>query len=174
MVILHLLAGRNRKAYTTGTTKTGNLNGMLHVLHDFGKLVYLAVSRLLDHEAGRIFFIALAGAAGTLARYWMSGGVNKACGIGFPWGTVSVNLAGCFFFGLVWTLSTDRALISPAVRTILLIGFMGGLTTFSSLAGDTMGLLREAQYLRAFANIALQNTAGLALLWLGIVTGRVL
>ncbi len=130
--------------------------------------------RLLDHESGKVLLIALAGAAGTLARYWISGGVNRAAGIGFPWGTVTVNLLGCFLFGLVWIMAEERALIGPAARTVILIGFMGGLTTFSSLAGDTMGLLRDAQYLRAFGNVALQNIAGLALLWLGIVTGRAL
>lgn len=129
--------------------------------------------RLLDHESGKILLIALAGAAGTLARYWISGFVNRQTAA-FPWGTITVNLLGCFLFGLVWILAEERALIGPAARTVILIGFMGGLTTFSSLAGDTMGLLRDAQYLRAFANVALQNTAGLALLWLGIITGRAL
>ena len=127
--------------------------------------------RLLDHESGKILLIALAGAAGTLARYWISGFVNRST-VAFPWGTITVNLLGCFLFGLVWVMAEERSLLSPVARTVILIGFMGGLTTFSSLAGDTMGLLRDAQYLRAFANVALQNTAGLALLWLGIVTGR--
>ena len=120
--------------------------------------------RIFDHHWTVVVCIGLAGAAGTLLRYWLSGNVNKACGIGFPWGTVSV----------IWILAEERSLLEPVTRTVILIGFMGGLTTFSSLAGDTMGLLREAQYLRAFANVALQNLAGLALLWLGIVTGRLL
>jgi len=130
--------------------------------------------RIFDHHWTVVLGIGLAGAIGTLSRYWLSGNVNKTCGIGFPWGTVSVNLLGCFLFGLIWILAEERSLIGPAARTVILIGFMGGLTTFSSLAGDTMGLLREAQYLRAFANVAMQNIAGLTLLWLGIVTGRLL
>ena len=130
--------------------------------------------RIFDTELGKVLGIALAGGAGTLARYWISGGVNRACGISFPWGTVSVNLLGCFLFGLIWALAEERALLSANTRLVLLIGVMGGLTTFSSLAGDTMGLLRDAQYLRAFANVALQNISGLALVWLGIVTARVL
>ena len=128
--------------------------------------------RILDTEAGKLLCLALAGAAGTLARYWLSGGVNRAAGIGFPWGTVTVNLLGCFLFGLILTLSEERAVLSANTRLILLVGFMGALTTFSSFAGDTLGLLRNSQYLYAFANITLQNIAGLTLLWLGIVAGR--
>ena len=128
--------------------------------------------RILDSELGKLLCLALAGAIGTLARYWISGGVNRAAGIGFPWGTVAVNLIGCFLFGLIWSLAEERAVLSANARLILLVGFMGALTTFSSFAGDTMGLLRDSQYLTAFANITLQNIAGLTLLWLGIVTGR--
>ena len=98
--------------------------------------------------------------------------IASAAGIGFPWGTVTVNLLGCFLFGLILTLSEERAVLSANTRLILLVGFMGALTTFSSFAGDTLGLLRNSQYLYAFANITLQNIAGLTLLWLGIVAGR--
>lgn len=124
----------------------------------------------------KILLIAIAGAIGTLARYFLSGLVQGAAAgaykAGFPWGTYAVNMAGCFLFGLVWPLAEERLLISPLTRTVLLVGFMGAFTTFSSYIFDTRELIRDSQILLAFGNIALQNITGLAFLMIGVYVAR--
>lgn len=116
--------------------------------------------------------IALAGAVGTLARFGLATAVGRATGIGFPWGTFVVNLAGCFLFGLVWALAAERGILGEPWRAVLLIGFMGAFTTFSTFGYETYALLRDGEWLRAAANAAGQMLGGLACLGLGIAAGR--
>ncbi|MBI3811742.1 MAG: fluoride efflux transporter CrcB [Nitrospirae bacterium] len=122
----------------------------------------------------KLIWIGLAGALGTFARYGLSGVVQRACGASFPCGTLAVNILGCFLFGLVWSLAEDRLLIRGEVRTVILIGFMGAFTTFSSFAFETAQLLRDAQWASAATNIAAQNVLGIVGLFLGLMAGRLL
>ena len=122
----------------------------------------------------KILLIALAGAAGTLARYWLGGLVQRSSGSTFPWGTFTVNMLGCFLFGLVWSLAEERMAISAGARMVILVGFMGALTTFSSFVFETGTLLRDSQWALAFGNIALENVTGMVLLFLGFAAGRLL
>ncbi len=122
----------------------------------------------------KLILIAVLGAAGTLARYGLSGWVQRAAGGGFPWGTLVVNIAGCFLFGLVWAVSEGRLAIRPEYRTIVLVGFMGAFTTFSTFAFETTQLLREAQWWAAFFNVAAQNLSGILFLFLGLAIGKAL
>ena len=119
----------------------------------------------------KVILIALAGAAGTLARYWLSSFVQQQAG-NFPWGTFAVNMIGSFLFGIVWTLTEERMVISADTRLIILTGFMGAFTTFSTFMFDTSNLMRQSQWLLAFGNIALQLIAGLAGMFLGFAIGR--
>ena len=122
----------------------------------------------------RLLLIASAGAVGTLARYGLSGLVQRIAGPAFPWGTVTVNLSGCFLFGLVWIYFTEKVSLSGDLRTIVLVGFMGAFTTFSTFVFETGGMLQGGQWLAAAANLTLQNLLGLAALFLGSVLGRAL
>ncbi|HXI10177.1 MAG TPA: fluoride efflux transporter CrcB [Thermodesulfobacteriota bacterium] len=122
----------------------------------------------------KILLIALAGAAGTLARYWIGGLVQRSSGSSFPWGTFTVNMLGCFLFGLVWSLAEERMVISAEARVVILVGFMGALTTFSSFVFETGTLMRDSQWALAFGNIALENVTGLVILFLGFAAGRLL
>lgn len=122
----------------------------------------------------KIFWIALAGAGGTLMRYWMGGLVQRLWGGTFPWGTFAVNMTGCFLFGLVWTLAEERLVISGETRAVILVGFMGAFTTFSSFIFETGSLLRDGQWAFALGNAALQNLTGLVLFFLGVALGRIL
>ncbi len=120
-----------------------------------------------------LFGIALAGATGTLARYGLSTVVGRRLAdTGFPWGTVTVNILGCYLFGLVWSLAENRAWIGAEARIILLVGFMGGFTTFSSFGYETYALFRDAEWSRGLANILLQNSCGILFLWLGVLSVR--
>lgn len=122
----------------------------------------------------KVLLIALAGAVGTTCRFGIMGLVRAATGKTFLWGTLTANMLGCFLAGLVWALAEDSLHISDETRTIILVGFMGALTTFSAYVLDSTHLLRDTQYIYAFGNLALQNTLGLALLFGGIFLGRAL
>lgn len=122
----------------------------------------------------KIISLALAGALGTLARFGLSGLVQKFGGSSFPWGTAIVNLSGCLAAGLLWTLFENRWAVSGQTRTIVLIGFMGAFTTFSTLVVETGEMIRASQWLWAAGNIAIHNGLGLAALYVGISLGRAL
>lgn len=119
-----------------------------------------------------IALIAVAGALGALARWGLSGVVQRGAGDAFPWGTFAVNVVGCFLFGLVWTAATERDLFSPAARTILLTGFLGAFTTFSTFAFETDRLLIEGRPVAALANVAGHVVLGLVAVGVGFWAGR--
>jgi CrcB protein len=119
-----------------------------------------------------IGLLAVAGALGTLFRYALGGAVQRLIGSDFPWGTLAVNALGCFLFGVVWTMAEERMVISGQTRFILLTGFMGAFTTFSTYAFETSGFLRDSQWLLAAGNLLGQNALGLACVFLGFVAGR--
>ncbi len=122
----------------------------------------------------KILWLAIAGVIGTLSRYWLGGIVQRAYGGAFPWGTFAVNMTGCFLFGMVWAAAEDRMLIGAELRAILLVGFMGAFTTFSSFIFETGQLIRDSQWALVAGNIMLQNLTGLVMFFLGIYAGRLL
>ena len=122
----------------------------------------------------KTIFIAVAGLLGTLARYWLSGVVARQYGETFPWGTMVVNLVGCFLAGAVFYLADERFLLSPTLRTIILIGFLGGLTTFSSYGLQTFTLVRDGELAIAMLNVVASNVLGLLMVWTGYVVCRAL
>jgi fluoride exporter len=101
----------------------------------------------------RVFLIGLAGAFGTLTRYGIGLWAGKALGTGFPYGTLLVNLLGCFLITAISYLALATTLVSPTLRLTLTTGFMGGLTTYSSFDLETTNLLRERAWLTAAANV---------------------
>lgn len=115
-----------------------------------------------------LLYIGLGGAAGSILRYVLGGAVQRAMHAGFPYGTLFVNIAGCFVIGVLVRLFMNAE--PPAsLRALLVVGFCGGFTTFSSFTSETMGLLESGAYLRAclyvLASIALclaATGAGLA------------
>lgn len=123
----------------------------------------------------KLLLLAAAGGAGTLARYGLHAATHRwlapPTAGNFPWGTVAVNALGCLLFGLVFGLTETRAHLPPATRLILLTGFMGAFTTFSTFAHDTAHLARGGAVGLAMANLALQNLAGLTLAAVGFVLG---
>ena len=120
----------------------------------------------------KMAFIALAGALGTLTRYSFAEIVHRLGGASFPWGTVFVNLTGCFLAGLLWALFEHRWPVTGETRTIVLFGFMGAFTTFSALILETGELLRAAEWVHAAGNIVMQNGLGFAALFAGMALGR--
>jgi len=120
----------------------------------------------------KILMLAVAGTLGTLARYWLSGAVYGILGREFPWGTAAVNLLGCLLFGLVWVMADERQLLGSEMRLVILVGFMGAFTTFSSLIFETGELMRGAQWAYAAMNLVGQNILGFVAFAIGATIGR--
>ena len=116
----------------------------------------------------KIVLIALFGAVGTLARYGLQGVIQGRAGGTFPYGTLAVNLTGCFFLGLIAQLTMNRLIISPDWRMAIAVGFFGGYTTFSSFGWETAKMMEESEWLRASAYVGASVMAGLVLTAAGI------
>ncbi len=117
-------------------------------------------------------FIAGFGAIGCLARFYLSGMVYDLLGRSFPYGTFAVNIIGAFLIGYLMELAIRSTLIPGHVRAGLTIGFLGGLTTFSTFSYETFRLLEEGEFLVAATNVLASVLACLFFTWAGIVAAR--
>lgn len=120
----------------------------------------------------RVIWLSAAGALGTLARYGLSGLVQRVTGSLFPWGTLAVNGIGSFLFGLVWVLAAERMVVSGEARLVILTGFMGAFTTFSTFSAETGQMLLRAQWAAGMANLFGSLILGLLCFFLGLFLGR--
>ena len=116
----------------------------------------------------RLFLIAAFGAVGTLARYGLQGVVQIKTGSTFPYGTLLINLTGCFFLGLIGQLLLNRLIVPPEWRMAIAVGFFGGYTTFSSFGWETAKMLESGEWLRATTYVATSVVLGLLLSVAGI------
>jgi len=116
----------------------------------------------------KLTLIAIFGAIGTLARYGLQGVVQFRAGGTFPYGTLLVNLTGCFFLGLIGQFTMNRLVIPPDWRMAIAVGFFGGYTTFSSFGWETAKMLEAGEWLRAGTYVAASVVAGLFLSIAGI------
>lgn len=115
----------------------------------------------------KFFYLAVGGAMGAVLRYLLSGVVSKAFDGAFPWGTLVVNLVGCFFIGFFWQVFAE-VIVPSTFRAFLLIGVLGALTTFSTFSLETMLLLMGGELKLGLANILLSTVFGLILVFLGM------
>jgi CrcB protein len=120
----------------------------------------------------RVLLIGLAGALGTLSRYGIGLWAGKTLGAGFPYGTLIVNVVGCFLIALVYHVALATTLLSPTLRLTLTTGFMGGLTTYSSFNYETTTLLRDRAWATGLANIALTLVACFVAGLLGLMAAQ--
>jgi fluoride exporter len=118
-----------------------------------------------------LLLVALGGALGSAARYALSAFVLRASGTLFPLGTFAVNLLGCIAFGVIAGATEQRVAFTPAAKTFLLVGILGGFTTFSSYAFESFALVRNGQLLPAAVNIVGQVVMGLAGVAIGFALG---
>lgn len=110
--------------------------------------------------------VAGGGALGSVARFATSLAVSAWVGTGFPWGTFTANLLGCFVMGLLAAILAGRS-DNVQLRAFLLTGFLGGYTTFSSFANETLELARHGHAWLAVANVICTVVATLVAVWLG-------
>jgi CrcB protein len=120
-----------------------------------------------------LLLAGLGGFIGSASRYAIGGLIHRALPFAtFPFGTLVVNVSGCLLIGLCAGLVDSRQLFGSDIRTFLLIGVLGGFTTFSSFAYETLALARDEEFTRALLNVAAQVVFGLAAAWLGYALGR--
>jgi fluoride exporter len=117
----------------------------------------------------QLILIALGGALGSLCRYGLSTTVQRFSSPFFPYGTFVVNVLGCLVFGIIIAAARQRFVLGPSERAFLLIGILGGFTTFSTFTYETFALLQDGEFVRALANAGGQLICGLVALWAGYV-----
>lgn len=116
--------------------------------------------------------VFLAGGFGTLSRFGISRLFHVSLGWSAPWGTMVINIVGCLGFGLLAEWFQRRAGWPPEVKTVVLTGFFGAFTTFSTYIFELQGLTKEGNWLCATGGFLLQNGVGFAALILGILLAR--
>jgi len=118
--------------------------------------------------------LVIGGSVGTIARYSVAGLVYSIFGTTFPYGTLVVNLTGCFIIGFLSTLAEEKFLLGSSVRVMLMMGFCGAYTTFSSLILETNNLVHDGEMVRAFMNLFISVLAGFIIFRIGVLVAEIL
>jgi len=121
-----------------------------------------------------VIAIGVGGALGSVLRYWMSTWVHALAGRGFPYGTLAVNVLGCLAMGFLFVLLVERLSNDTVLRAGLLIGLLGGFTTFSSLSIETFSLIEQGAWLKAGVNTLASVLLCVGATWIGVIAGRAL
>jgi len=122
-----------------------------------------------------LFLIGTGGFIGSILRYLLSGyAQHLSKSIQFPFGTLAVNIVGCALVGFLAELADHRGVISGETRAFLMVGILGGFTTFSAFGNETMNLLRDGELWLACGNVVGHTVLGLAAVWVGYSTAYLL
>jgi CrcB protein len=122
----------------------------------------------------QVLAIAAGGALGSVLRYGLSTWVHSFAGRGFPYGTLAVNVAGCLVMGFLFVLLVERVSDNTLWRAALLIGVLGGFTTFSSFSIETFNLIEDGLWLKAMLNAAGSLVLCVGATWIGVAAARAL
>jgi CrcB protein len=120
----------------------------------------------------RVLAIAAGGAVGSVLRYWMSSAVHMIFGRAFPYGTLAVNVIGSFLAGFLFVLFIDRLSDEAVLRAAILIGVLGGFTTFSTFSIETFNLIEEGAWTRAGLNVSSSLILCIFATWIGALLAR--
>lgn len=116
----------------------------------------------------KLLMVGMGGFAGSICRYIVSGLSQRLFDDPFfPYGTLTVNVAGCLLIGLLGGLSETRHLFTPEIRALILIGFLGGFTTFSTFGYEIFTIARDGLFVAALTNLILHLVLGFTAVWLG-------
>lgn len=122
----------------------------------------------------KFVLVMFGGCLGAISRYGVNLLAARLWGSGFPWGTLIVNMVGCFLIGLVFGLAERMAWLTPSVRLFFVTGFLGALTTFSSFAVETVNTANAGFRSLAGINFVANNAGGLVLVLVGLWLAKVL
>ncbi|MHB8534088.1 MAG: fluoride efflux transporter CrcB [Sulfuricaulis sp.] len=120
----------------------------------------------------QVLAIAAGGALGSVLRFWLSTWVHTLAGRGFPYGTLTVNVLGCLAMGFLLVLFVDRFSDNTVLRAGVLIGVLGGFTTFSSFSIETFNLIEQGAVFKAVLNMAGSLVLCVGATWIGVILGR--
>jgi CrcB protein len=118
--------------------------------------------------------LVIGGSIGTISRYLLGGFDYGILGTSFPYGTLAINLSGCFIIGFLSTMAEEKFLLGSNVRVMLMIGFCGAFTTFSTLILETNNLVRDGEMVRAFMNLFISVLAGFILFRIGVLAAEII
>jgi len=122
----------------------------------------------------KYLMVGIGGCLGSILRFWLGNYIGSRMGSRFPYGTFAINISGSFLIGLVFAFLTVRSQWSPYWRYLILIGFIGGYTTFSSFEFETLRTLQEGQFGMGLLYVMSSVVLGLAAVWGGIIAGGIL
>jgi CrcB protein len=120
----------------------------------------------------KYFFIALGGALGSIARFWVGSAVADRMGTRFPYGTFVINLTACTVLGFTLVLLDRRNIANPALRFLIPVGFIGAYSTFSTFEWETFASLQSGAFLIAALYTVSSILIGLAGVWCGIIVAK--
>lgn len=127
------------------------------------------------HELGKVLLVGAGGFIGSVLRYGIGGLVQSAVStLMFPYGTLVVNVTGCFGIGLVSQLVDAQGVLGPGTRAFLVVGLLGGYTTFSAFGNETLNLLRDGQRFAAGMSIGGNLLLALCAVWLGRLAAQLI
>ncbi len=120
----------------------------------------------------KLIVVALGGAIGATARYWLGNLINSRLPMQFPLGTFVINVTGSFIIGFFMTLVSQRLTVHPNWRLLIAVGFVGAYTTFSTFEFETLKLIEEGSVVSAALNVVLSFVVGFIAVWLGVTAAR--
>ncbi len=120
----------------------------------------------------QLLSVAIGGAVGAMGRYWLATWIYARLGSAFPYGTLAVNVMGSLLMGFLFTLLVERLDLDPVWRALLMVGFLGAFTTFSTFSQETLNLLELREFGKALLNVVLSVGLCLVATWLGMNLGR--
>ena len=122
----------------------------------------------------QLLLVMCGGALGAAGRFWMGGVLLRRMGDGFPWGTLAANLAGAFLAGFIAVWLEGRGSMALYWRAFLIVGVLGGLTTYSALMLECLLFARSNRNDQLLLYLAITLVGGLALVWLGARTAALI
>ena len=122
----------------------------------------------------KLFNLIIGGTIGTLARYFLSGFTYQVVGSNFPYGTLVVNLIGCFIVGFLASIAEEKFALNTNLKILLMVGFCGAFTTFSTFILETSNLIKDGETLKALINVLISVIAGFIVFRLGVLLAEVI